>query len=156
LVPKERVVVAIGGGCGNAIFLDFVAYLLRMNIFIQSQNNEKRYLLFENEEFTHFNPQFNPEFKLILFQSVHTKAEEMGRELIDKLLDFNKKYKFTNFEFHFREGVKDARWGENYFAQHLDISKISKVILSAAANIEASFKNILCNINLPEHKIIYH
>ncbi len=138
----------VGIALGTAIvpFLDFVGYLLRLNVFKQTGKN-----LFANERFEQCT---DPAFRFILFFSVREWDEAVGLELCQKLQSFCTRKGLANFEFHLRvSSAGQSRWDRDFFAKKLDPRVVKRVYIASVAGTEASFATQMREIGVPDEFI---
>ena len=73
--------VAFSAGTGILVFIDLIQRILLSNLNIFYSSRER----------------LHPEFKLVLYQSFHSKEQACCLDLLEKILQFNDKFGFDNF-----------------------------------------------------------
>jgi hypothetical protein len=93
--------VAFVAGTGILVFVDLVAYLIRLNL---DMVNEDHGVLNKGK------------FKFILYASFPNRNEAVGLDLVDSLIKLNQKLNLENFEavLRFSNEQKGERWDENF------------------------------------------
>ena len=120
-------------GTGVALFVDFVAYILRMNIYRAGTLEGKEYKLFADEKFDRL---IDPSFKLMLFSSFKTEDIAIGKAIFDFLHKLSQDYKFNNFVYYLRVSSSgEPHWNANFFQSHIDLNA-SKVIAYGPLGVE--------------------
>lgn len=100
--------VAFVAGTGILVFVDLVAYLIRLNLDMIS---EDKGVLSKTK------------FKFVLYASFPNRNEAVGLDLVDSLVKLNEKVNCGNFEavLRFSNEKKGERWDENFIERQAEI-----------------------------------
>jgi len=147
---QKGTIVIITYGVGVVLFLDLVAYLLRLNINKISIANKTQYILYEDEVFTKLN---DKAFKLILVSCFKEQGQAIGQSLCQALYDISNKYKINNFEYHLKYAkADDFIWVEEVLKQYIPM-EAKKVFIMGNYKVEETFKEILRKNGIREKQI---
>lgn len=104
---SEGIHVAFSAGTGILVFIDLIQRILLSNLNIFYSSRER----------------LHPEFKLVLYQSFHSRNQACCLDLIEKIMQFNDKFGFDNFHMVLRlsdDKVKESQyWDEDYVKAEL-------------------------------------
>lgn len=149
---EDGVVVGLTIGIASILFVDFAAYLLRMNVYNVGQKKGKEYRIFENEV---FGVMGKPNFKFILFASHPSRESSIGLNIFEGLVEFNRKNGLDNFEYHLRsKETMREHWSPEYISRRIgDSQKVIKAFIATGQAQEEELIKLLENTGIPKTKL---
>ena len=122
--------IAFTGGTGCLVFLDLVAYLLKLNTGIPLSQKK---------------PAFDTSFKFVLYVSFQSREESIALELCEGLKKVCEQKSINNFEFHARfSNESKAHWNKEFVLNQLkNYQPLSKVWVCGPPIMNEEFDKIL-------------
>eukprot|EP00826_Nyctotherus_ovalis_P042621 TRINITY_DN4405_c0_g1_i1.p2 TRINITY_DN4405_c0_g1~~TRINITY_DN4405_c0_g1_i1.p2 ORF type:complete len:156 (+),score=43.94 TRINITY_DN4405_c0_g1_i1:725-1192(+) len=143
-------IAVITQGIGVVLFLDLVAYLLRLNIHKVSTTNKTQCKLYEDENFSKLN---SKSFKLVLVACFKEQGQVIGQAMCQALYEISGKYNINNFEYHLKFAKTDElAWAEETLKKCVP-AKAKKIFIMGNYKIEEAFREILRKIGIKERQI---
>lgn len=145
-------IAVIAQGVEVVMFLDLVAYLLRLNIHKVSTLKKMQCKLYEDESFSKLN---SKSFKLVLVACFKEQGQVIGQAMCQALHEISVKHNINNFEYHLKLAkTSEFAWAEETLKKCVP-AKAKKVFIVGRHKTEEVFKEILRKIGIKERQIYF-